>query len=342
MAKKLGPQTGMGGLGIVPGYVDQAKAIAKPVNPYGSGAFIYNPGSSGGTRSAVGSGITGSGGGGGGGGGGLTGAIGSGSAPYTGETTIRTMTPMQVYQSDILGDQGSVAAEGVFNTTDRNLRLARQDAITRALFGSGWTPQMSGQLADYSGDVTQSALDAAAANPMSQKAQLDLQLSQAKANNPYDLAASGAGRSGAMAIQLGNLGRQYDTASYQGMQDLLNAIYGAVGNYASGYGNAQNALEAARREVADRLARQAGYSESIVTTPTGGGGGGGDGGGGDGGGGEDYWAPSPNPATELSPSYPAPVVNQAVQKAIKAVGVKKGGYAPKNLYQTIKQTYLGG
>ena len=46
--------------------------------------------------------------------------------------------------------------------------------------------------------------------------------------------------------------------------------------------------------------------------------------------------------------YPAPVANPAVARAIEAVkgttpkGVKKPATAPPNLYQIIKQTYMGG
>src|SRR5262245_25360553 len=159
--------------------------------------------------------------------GGLTGQIGSGG--LGGSTTVKTVTPMQVYQEDILSN--SAAEQGIFNTQATNLANARQQAILQALVNSGWTPEMTGALSGYASDVTQSALSQAAANPMSQKAQLDRQLSEAKGNTPYDLAASGAGRSGALAIQLGNLSRQYDTASYAGMQDLLGAITGAVNTY---------------------------------------------------------------------------------------------------------------
>lgn len=251
---------------------------------------------------------------------GLTGSIGGGGG---GSTMTRTVTPLQVYQDQILADPGAVSAQGMFEGQTSNLALARRDAIQQALIRSGWTPQLTGALEGYAGDITPSALSQAAANPMSQKAQLDLQLAQEKGNTPYDLAASGAGRSGALAIQLGNLSRQYDTASYQGAQDLLGAITGAVNTYAGGYNQALGGLEAARREIADRLARQAGYSESIVTTP------------------DDSWAPSPS-QDQLSPSYPAPVVNQAVQRAISDMGFRAGSRVPGNLYQTIRQTYLGG
>ena len=101
--------------------------------------------------------------------------------------------------------------------------------------------------------------------------------------------------------------------------------YTTFSTYAGGVMGAQSDLEAARRQIADMLARQAGYSESIVTTP----------------GPEDYWAPAATPE-QLSPSYPAPVVNQAVQRAITALGYKPGQKAPANLYQVIRNAQLGG
>ena len=242
-----------------------------------------------------------------------------------GGTTTRTVTPIQVYESQVDSNPGTVAAQGIFDANATNLANARAAAIQQAIIRAGWTPDMSsGALSGYASDVTQSALDQARANPMSQKAQLDLQLGQAKTNLPYDLAASGASRSGALGIELGNLGRSYDTASYQGMQDLLASITGSVNDYASGYNTAQSNLQAARRDIANRLAQQAGYSESISTTG-------------------DEWLPSTsgNP-TDLSPSYPAPAINAVVQKAIAKLGAKPGGKAPANIYQTIKQTTMGG
>ena len=217
-----------------------------------------------------------------------TGTIGSvlgGNRPQSASdivTSTRTVTPMQVYQDEILGNDQAVAAQGIYNTTLGNLANTRAYGINQALFKGGWTPDTStGPLAGFASDITPSSLAEAMKNPMSAKAQLDLQLGQAKTNLPYDLAASGAGRSGARAIELGNLSRSYDLASYQGLQDEMAQILSAINAYTGGAIDAQNALEAARRQVADTLARQAGYSESIVTSP--------------GGGDESYWPQPENP-----------------------------------------------
>jgi hypothetical protein len=190
-----------------------------------------------------------------------------------GGTTTTTITPLQNYQGDILSDPQAVGAQGMFDARASSLAAARADAIQRAVISGGWTPDMSGSLSGYASDVTPQTLQAAAANPMSQKAQLDLQLSQANQNLPYDLASSGAGRSGANAIQQGALQRQYQTASYQGQQDLLSSIYGAGNTYAGSYNDAMSQLMYAREQVANRLAQTAGYSQSISTDDGGGGGG---------------------------------------------------------------------
>jgi len=196
----------------------------------------------------------------------LTGAIG-GAPSVGGGTVTTTMTPLQVYEGDILNDPQSVAAQGSYDTQAQALANARASAIRNAVFQSGWTPTLGDTpAAGYAGDLRQSDLAAAINNPFSQKAQLDLQLSQAQANSPYDLAASGMGRSGAAAIQQGNLSRQYDLATYQGTQDLLNAIYGAGSTYAGGINDANNALNQARAAVAARLQNAAGYSQSITST----------------------------------------------------------------------------
>jgi hypothetical protein len=238
---------------------------------------------------------------------------------------------MQVYQDQILSDPEAVAAQGTFSSTASNLANARAAAIQRAVINAGWTPDMSGGLGGYASDLTPSALAQAAANPMSQKAQLDLQLSQARGNTPYDLASSGRGRSGALPIALGNLSRQYDTASYQGMQSLLDSIYGSANTYAGSYNDALNSLNAARAAVADRLARQAGYSESIVTS-------GGDGGdGGDGGGWDVPGYGMENAPTTYgnyvgSPAYQAEApVQQAVARVIAQVSNPRRYQTARNI-----------
>ena len=267
----------------------------------------------------------------------LPGAIGAGSGGGGPVTTTTTVTPLQVYQDEILGDPGSVAALGTYTKTEEGLANARASAIRQAVLNSGWTPDLANtQAAGYASDLRPTDISNAQNNPFSQKAQLDLSLAQAQANTPYDLAATGMGRSGAAAIQQGNLSRQYDLASYQGMQDLLNAIFGAGNTYASGVNEAGNTLNAARLAIEQMLSNRAGYSQSITTD------------GGDGGDGGDLGAnwtipgldvpPAPAQATYYgSPGYmAAPSTQAAVQRVIDAI--KK---PPPNLNQIIRNVRAG-
>jgi hypothetical protein len=186
---------------------------------------------------------------------------------------------------------------------------------------------MTGGLASYASDVDPATIAQATQNPMSQRAQLQKQLSDAQSNLPYDLAASGADRSGAFAINQSQLGQQYDTASYQGLQDLLGSIGGAVNQYATGFNSAQAQLAAAREAVANRLAQNAGYSQTVTTS------------GGDDGSGDGSYDPTQGGASQINQSLYAPATTQAVAKVIKALGsgAKKSPY----YYQNLKNIMAG-
>jgi hypothetical protein len=256
-----------------------------------------------------------------------------------GQSVTTTYTPNQIYAGDILSDPQAVGAQGIFNAQSSGLAAARADAIQRAIINSGYSPTLPPSLQAYAGDVTPQTLTAAAANPMSTKAQLDLQLSQANQNLPYDLAASGMGRSGAAAINQGNLQRQYQTGQYQGMQSLLDSIYGSANTYAGNYNNAVNQLAYAREQVANRLSQTAGYSQSIDTS-------GGDGSGLGGGGVDGTWNVPGYDVPPVVPSYgsyagsPAQLgstsTQQAVQRAISAIKQP----APR-LGQTLRNVMAG-
>jgi hypothetical protein len=266
----------------------------------------------------------------------LGGAIGGAAVPGGGTHQVTTYTPNQVYQGDILSDPQAVGAQGIFDAQSSQYAASRADAIQRAIINSGYSPSLTGGLSAYAGDVTPGTLASAAANPMSQKAQLDLQLNQANQNLPYDLAASGMGRSGAAAINQGNLQRQYQTGQYQGMQGLLDSIYGAAGNYASNYNSAVNQLEAARTAVANRLAQTSGYSQSIDTSYD-------DGSGGGGGGGGIYGEGVPSGATPYG-SYagsPAQLASTPTQQAVQRVIASMGSNPPANINQILRNMRAG-
>jgi len=228
-------------------------------------------------------------------------------APPSGGGTVTTVrTPLQVYQDQILGDPQAVAAQGTYDTTLKGLANARQSGIQQAIYNAGWSPfavpgGIPGALQDYAGDFTGGPDPSQ--NTMSQKAQLDKQLSDANYLLPYQLASTGMGRSGAYAVNASNLQNQYDTASYGGMQDLLNAILGYASNYASGVTGAANQLDAARAAVAQRLQNAAGYSETVTSD---GGGGGGD----------------PNVADPYTGYYPEITIPDVVSKVIDQISSK--------------------
>src|SRR5262245_46314786 len=83
-------------------------------NPFGAGAITYTPPPlyPGGT---------------------LGGPLGTGQSASEIASTTRTVSPLQVYQDEVLADPGAVAAEGIFNSTAKNLADARTYAIQQAL-----------------------------------------------------------------------------------------------------------------------------------------------------------------------------------------------------------------
>lgn len=270
-----------------------------------------------------------------------------GAAQYTPKTTVETMSPIKVYENEILSDPGFVAAQGSHDATLSNLALARKDAIDRAVINAGWDPgsQLPTSAQSYAGDIDQATRDAASQNQLSTRAQLQDQFNNAMHVLPYQLAATGMGRSGQVGVQGSEYNKQFQTATNQGMSDLLNAILGHVSNYASGVTTADSALEQARLAIAQQLQNQAGYSRSIVES---------------GGGGGDYsdigptipGAPnilkavdttgrtgySQNPATG---AYSYNPTKTAVAKVIKSIGIKKAAKRPANIGQ-IAKNMMGG
>ena len=251
-----------------------------------------------------------------------TGQVSTGAANVT---PMAPIDPSQEYQNEL--NAATSGAQGIYSSQLSNLASARADAIQRAVIGGGWAPsQFTGSLASYAGDVTPDTLAAAAANPMSQKAQLDLQNQQAMTNQPYDLAASGMGRSGAAAINSGNLQRQYQQASYSGMNDMLNSIYGAGNTYAQSANDALNQLQYARTMAAQQLQNQIGYSAAPD--------------------GSDTTAGQPAPAAS-APSYPSvagpgtppPPITQTVQKVIASLG--KSAASNPRAYQDARNIRMG-
>jgi hypothetical protein len=278
------------------------------------------------------------------------GKVGAGAAGGPATTTI-THTPLQIYQDEILSDPGSVAAQGTYDTTLNELANQRRDAIQRAVIQAGWDPgaQLPASAQGFAGDINDTTRSAAAQNQLSTRAQLQSQYDTAMHAMPYQLAATGMGRSGQVGVQGGEYNKQFQTATNTGMQDLLSSILGFGNTYSGGVSNAASALDAARAAIAQRLQNAAGYSEPIVN------------GGGDGG---DYGSDASlglgakigssgnYPAVDttgrtgysqnpVSGAYSYNPTKTAVAKVIKSIGVKKAAKPPANIYQVAKNMMAG-
>lgn len=200
-----------------------------------------------------------------------TGKLSSAAPSGLGPSTVTTLhTPLQNYQDEILSDPLAQGAQTTYDTTVQGGRNQLRAALQQAVIGAGFDPgsQLASNpaLAGYAGDIDQTTRDAAAANQLSTRQQLTSALNEGNYALPYQLAASGMGRSGALAIGTSKLQKQYETATDQGMKDLLNAIQGNVNTFTGVQNDAANALDSARSNVAQRLAQQAGYSDTVTTS----------------------------------------------------------------------------
>lgn len=151
-------------------------------------------------------------------------------------------------------------------TSYQNTLQANQNALAAALKQSiiqgGWTPGTgAGQInlsnvggQDLSGDIDQSTIDLANQNQMSDRAQLQQQLTKGLADIPSQLAARGAARSGAANIASANVQNQYDVAANQALQNLSQALGGNVSTWAQNNANALAGWNSAQTDVANRLA----------------------------------------------------------------------------------------
>jgi hypothetical protein len=246
------------------------------------------------------------------------------------------MTPNQVYESEILGDPRAIGAQQAFEATTNQLAATRRGLFRQALISSGYDPgNLAGtDLADYSGDIDQATREQAAANQLSSRAQLNKALNQATTDLPYLLAARGVARSGALPVGQTSLQEQYQVQAQQGLNDLLRALRGYGSDYAGGYNQAAQGLNAAREAVAQRLAQMRGYSQTTTTEDFGDGGDQGDTG-------EealsDYapmYAPTYAPQLQTSDPYTAQAINRIITPT-------RGKVVPKNVFQIARNVRAG-
>lgn len=184
---------------------------------------------------------------------------GGGTTDGGGGTTAPPILPginLPDFMSALQADPAYKRAFDVYNTTLQGGRNSLLSRIRQAVIGSGFVPDMGGELSQYSEALDQDTLAAARGNTMSQKGLLDRQLAQNQAGLDYSLAARGtgaAGRGGALSVGLQQLGQQYDVASYQGMQNLLGALGQNVGSYNDLATSALSQREAAISDATGRL-----------------------------------------------------------------------------------------
>jgi hypothetical protein len=172
--------------------------------------------------------------------------------------------------SDPVYQQGLASYQSAQQANTNNLGAALKNAIIQG----GWTPDQVNLSkygtpggTDLTGLIDQSTYDAAQANQMSDRAQLQTQLNRGLADVPSQLAARGATRSGAANIASANLQNQYDVAANSAMQNLAQAISGNVNQYGINQQNALYGWNQTQADVANRLAAiataqaQAAYSD---------------------------------------------------------------------------------
>jgi hypothetical protein len=151
----------------------------------------------------------------------------------------------------IAGDPTYSGALAGINKQNQFDRGALQEAIRRAVTQSGYNLGTD----DWIDATTQQA---AAANPLSTRAQIADQLRQGSAQSDAALAARGILSSGQFTQNRGQLQRGADTADAAARDQLLSTILGGQTNYANAVSGRDAELRALRESVAGRLAQNPG------------------------------------------------------------------------------------
>lgn len=135
------------------------------------------------------------------------------------------------YESLIRGDPSLIGIYGSLDASAAADARARSDAIKRAIVQFGAAPA---SWKSRFGDVDAAALAAAAANPFSITKELAHQRDTGNADLSAALGARGMLQSGALTGGQQVIQRGYDKASADATQQLLDALGGYEGQYASG------------------------------------------------------------------------------------------------------------
>jgi hypothetical protein len=162
------------------------------------------------------------------------------------------------YLDELMSDPMSQAAVSAFGRAIQGGRQSLVDSFKQQIIRGGWGDIVSRMPASlrsqYGGDIDQATIDAANANPLSDRAQLQRGLSQANTANAYELAARGMLQSGDYATGMAQNQNAYDTQSYAGLNQLLDTLGQGASNFAQ-YSAQQEAMKnQALEAVAQRLA----------------------------------------------------------------------------------------
>lgn len=176
--------------------------------------------------------------------------------------------PESTYQGEITADPEYQLGERTLTNRQNTLAQARQNDIRQGLIKYGFAPgafrtamAANPALAGYAGDIDAATEAAAAANQMSVQAQNDRRLAQAQAALPYQLAARGAARSGAMGTRSSEFQRQHTEAGAQALSSLLEQLGGTATTYQTGLTQAAEDWERTKAGVTNRLAQTRGFSQ---------------------------------------------------------------------------------
>jgi hypothetical protein len=205
---------------------------------------------------------------------------------YTPETTTTTITNpgstagkiKPSYNLELTSDFAYDPTMKAYNEALQGARDSLRDQIRQAVIRSGYDirGKVPASLASYVSDIDDPTMATANANQLSDRAQLQKQLDTGLSDLAYNLAGRGTQRSGALSAGAGDLDQQYQVASNDQQNSLLDAIGGGVGGYEDISRSARSQRDAALQAIADRLSRLPGgtYDDptdgGTTTTTTGG------------------------------------------------------------------------
>lgn len=150
-------------------------------------------------------------------------------------------------------------ADVAYNTAIGSGRQSLADSIKQLVIRGGWGQQLKDKLpsslSSYGSEIDPATIEAASANPLSSRAQLNQQLSRQQSDLAYELAGRGTLGGGGYATGNTQLTQGYDVASSNAMNQLLDTIGQGASNFGTYSANAASARDQAYAAAAARLAQ---------------------------------------------------------------------------------------